>query len=117
MEPQGLTEPHAQTRDPVRFTSAVARGLRESAIIAIGVVALVLFVALVTYSPHDPAFSTTGDSYTGSTPGVRNRIGPIGAWLADVLFYLFGRPAFLLPVMLAVVCWTLHRRDRSEQSS
>ena len=107
-----MADTQAQARSSVRFTSAVARGLRESAIIAIGVVALVLFAALATYSPDDPGFS-----FTGSSTVVHNRIGPIGAWLADVLFFLFGRPAFLLPVALAASCWALLRRGRSEPGS
>jgi DNA segregation ATPase FtsK/SpoIIIE, S-DNA-T family len=107
-----LAETQAQARNSVRFTSAVARGLRESAIIAIGVVALVLLVALATYSPDDAAFSVTGNS-----PVVHNRIGPVGAWLADLLFFLFGRPAFLFPVMLGAACWILLRRGKGEPGS
>jgi S-DNA-T family DNA segregation ATPase FtsK/SpoIIIE len=112
MEPSGLADTSAQLRNSFRFTSAVARGLRESAIIALGVVALVMFTALVSYSPDDPGFS-----FTGSSSVVHNRIGPIGAWLADVLFFLFGRPAFLFPVMLGAACWLLFRRDKTEQTS
>jgi len=108
-----LAETQAQSRNSARFTSAVARGLRESALIAIGVVALVLFVALVTFSPDDPGFS----SITGNSSVVHNRIGPVGAWLADVLFFVFGRPAFLFPVMLGVACWVLLRRGSGEQGS
>ena len=112
MEPSGLADTTAQVRNSFRITSAVARGLRESAIIALGVVALVVFTALVSYSPDDPGFSFTGNSSV-----VHNRIGPIGAWVADVLFFLFGRPAFLFPVMLGGACWLLFRRDKTEQTS
>src|SRR5712675_2527306 len=108
----GLAETSASARAAARFTSAVSRGLRESAIIALGIVALVLLLALLTYSPDDPGFS-----FTGNSPVVHNRIGPIGAWLADVLFFLFGRPAFLFPVMLGAACWLLFRRDKTEQTS
>ena len=93
------------------FSQAVARGLRESAIIALGVIALVLFVALATYSPNDRGFSSTTDSVE-----IHNRIGPVGAWLADIFFFLFGRPAFLFPVMLGAACWVLFRRPQSESS-
>ena len=93
------------------FSQAVARGLRESAIIALGVVALVMFVALATYSPNDRGFSSTTDSAE-----VHNRIGPVGAWLADIFFFLFGRPAFLFPVMLGAACWVLFRRGQTESS-
>ena len=108
-----MAESQAQARNSVRFTSAVARGLRESALIAIGVVALVLFVALVTYSPEDPGFS----SFEGIPKTVHNQIGWIGAWLADALFFVFGRPAFLFPVVLGASCWVLLRRMRGEPGS
>ncbi|HEY0767562.1 MAG TPA: DNA translocase FtsK 4TM domain-containing protein [Steroidobacteraceae bacterium] len=108
----GLAETSASARAASRFTSAVTRGLRESAIIALGIVALVLFMALLTYSPDDPGFSFTGNSVS-----VHNRIGVIGAWLADVLFFLFGRPAFLFPLVLGVACWGLQRRLKAEAAS
>jgi len=105
----GLAETSASARAAARFTSAVSRGLRESAIIALGIVALVLLLALLTYSPDDPGFS-----FTGNSAPVHNRIGIIGAWLADLLFFLFGRPAFLFPLVLAVACWGLQRRMRAD---
>ena len=107
-----MAESSAQARNSFGFTAAVVRGLRESAIIALGVVALVTFTALATYSPDDPGFS-----YTGSSSVVHNRIGPIGAWLADALFFLFGRPAFLFPIMLGAACWVLFRREKAEKTS
>ena len=105
----GLAETSVSARAAARYTSAVTRGLRESAIIALGIVALVLLIALLTYSPDDPGFS-----FTGNSAPVRNRIGVIGAWLADVLFFLFGRPAFLFPLVLGTACWGLQRRMRTE---
>jgi len=90
----------------------VARGLRESALIAIGMVSLVLFVALATYSTADPGYWSVNDQTT-----VRNSIGPVGAWVADVLFHVFGKPAFLFPVMLGIACWMLLRRIRGEAGS
>ena len=107
-----MAESSAQARNGARFTAAVSRGLRESAVIVLGIVALVLLMALATYSPDDPGFS-----FTGSAAPVHNRIGVVGAWLADVLFFLFGRPAFLFPLMLALAAWGLQRRIHSEASS
>src|SRR5213595_3478983 len=105
----GLAETSASARAAARYTSAVTRGLRESAIIALGIVALVLLIALLTYSPDDPGFS-----FTGNSAPVRNRIGVIGAWLADVLFFLFGRPAFLFPLVLGAACWGLQRPMKTQ---
>ena len=107
-----MAESSAQARGAPRFSSAVTRGLRESAIIAIAIVALVLLVALFTYSPDDPGFS-----FTGSSSAIHNRIGLIGAWLADVLFFLFGRPAFLLPLVLGATCVGLQQRLKAEPTS
>ncbi|MEZ5532333.1 MAG: DNA translocase FtsK 4TM domain-containing protein [Steroidobacteraceae bacterium] len=88
----------------------MSRGLRESAVIVVAALALVLLTALATYVPSDPGFS-----YTGSSTSVQNRIGPFGAWLSDVLFFLFGRPAFLFPVMLGAAAVALHRVPRGEE--
>ena len=93
------------------FSQAVARGLRESAIIALGVIALVMLVALSTYSKNDRGFSSTTDSVE-----IHNRIGPVGAWLADIFFFLFGLPAFLFPIILGAACVVLFRRDKTESS-
>jgi S-DNA-T family DNA segregation ATPase FtsK/SpoIIIE len=111
-----LAESQARAR-PIRFTAAVARGLRESAVIAIAVAAIVLLIALATYSPCDPGFSFAGTCAGASNAGVHNRIGPVGAWLADVLFFLLGRPAFLLPLMLGASAWALHRGIEPEPAS
>src|SRR5690606_29753040 len=35
--------------------------------------------------------------------------GPVGAWVADVFYFLFGRPSFLFPVMLGLAGWVLYR--------
>jgi S-DNA-T family DNA segregation ATPase FtsK/SpoIIIE len=82
----------------------VSRALRESALFVLGALALILLVALLSFDPADPSFSTTGE------PGpVANWIGPVGANIAGFLMWLFGRPAFLFPVMLALLGWMLFR--------
>ena len=95
-----MAESQAQTRPPIRFTAGVARGLRESAVIAIGVAAIVVLIALATYNPCDPGFSIAGACAGGSNAGVHNRIGPVGAWLADVLGRINDHPASRLDELL-----------------
>jgi S-DNA-T family DNA segregation ATPase FtsK/SpoIIIE len=99
-----MAESTAQNRISLRISAAVARGLRESGAIVLAILALVLCVALLSFDPSDPGFSSTGE---GSA--VHNRIGPVGAWFADALFFLFGRPAYLLPVILGVAAWHVMR--------
>ena len=100
-----------RTKPQKRFTTAVSRGLRESAVLAIGVIALIILVALASYHREDPAFSSTG----GGDLGVQNRIGPFGAVVSDILFFLFGRPAYLFPLMLGVACFFLFRQREDEE--
>ncbi len=93
-----------------KLTAAVTRGLREAGLLLLGTVALVLLVALASYDATDPGFS-----YTGSGGQVHNLVGRFGAWFADVLFFLFGWPAYLFPVMLGAWCWSLLRRREAEE--
>ncbi|MEZ5500003.1 MAG: DNA translocase FtsK 4TM domain-containing protein [Steroidobacteraceae bacterium] len=94
-----------------RLTGAVARGLREASLIVMVALALMLFASLASYSPLDPGFSFTGDGRS-----VENLIGRVGAWFADVLFFLFGYPAFLFPLMLALAGWQLYQRRRDRET-
>ncbi len=105
-----MVESTAPVRGAQRFSAAVSRGLRESAVIGLAVAGLVLLVALATYNPDDPGWSKVSDATS-----IHNRIGPVGAWFADLLFYIFGRPAFLFPVMIALVTWNLFRSGRKAE--
>jgi len=106
-----LADTTSAGRGGARFSATVSRGLRESGAIALVVAALVLLIALATYNPADPGFS-----YTSSEGAVHNRIGPIGAWLAGALYFLFGRPALLFPLMLAVAGFNLFRHRKGPES-
>jgi len=108
-----LTNSPASPVSPPRFSAAVARGLREGAAISLAVIALVVVVALLSFDPGDPGFSSTG---VGDV--VHNRVGSGGAYLADLLYYLFGRPAYLLPLALGVTAVRMARaRALAEASS
>ncbi|HET9338602.1 MAG TPA: DNA translocase FtsK 4TM domain-containing protein [Casimicrobiaceae bacterium] len=79
--------------------------MRESLWFA--VVALCAYAALIlaSYAPGDPAWSFSGDGAP-----VRNRGGAIGAWLADLLLYLFGLSAWWLVVAGAAIAIASFRR-------
>jgi len=78
------------------------RLLRDIAMILIAPLLLYLLVCLVTYSPEDPGWSTASG---GVTSQLHNAGGPIGAWIADVMLYLTGYVAYLLPLVLGAVAW------------
>ena len=54
-----------------------------------------ILVSLFSYDRGDPAWS-----HSGVNTQISNFGGSAGAWLSDLLMYLFGFMAFLLPVML-----------------
>jgi S-DNA-T family DNA segregation ATPase FtsK/SpoIIIE len=67
-------------------------------------VALMLLISLATYDPSDPAPFFR----SGASGPARNFIGPIGAFLAELLVpQLFGMAALLLPIVLAATGWKL----------
>jgi S-DNA-T family DNA segregation ATPase FtsK/SpoIIIE len=83
------------------------RGLRESAFWVLAGLALILLLALLSYSPLDPAFSlSSGDG------AVSNRMGPAGAWFADLAFLLFGESAYLFPVLVLIAGVFLFRGEK-----
>ncbi|MBX3707291.1 MAG: DNA translocase FtsK 4TM domain-containing protein [Pseudomonadales bacterium] len=66
--------------------------VREIGLIGWLAAALFALLAIASYSPADPSFS-----FTGSGGEVSNLVGRSGAWFADLMFYLFGWPAWILP--------------------
>jgi DNA segregation ATPase FtsK/SpoIIIE, S-DNA-T family len=88
----------------------VRRALREGALLIFAAVALLLFVALATFHPLDPGYTFTGE------PGrVENAVGPTGAWLASLLYLLFGYSAYLIPIMVVFAGWKLYQ-GRGEEA-
>jgi DNA segregation ATPase FtsK/SpoIIIE, S-DNA-T family len=63
--------------------------------------ALLLFLALVSYSPLDPSWNSAS-VLTGSH-AARNWIGVVGAFTADMMLQFFGIGAFLLVIFPAML--------------
>jgi S-DNA-T family DNA segregation ATPase FtsK/SpoIIIE len=66
--------------------------VRELGLIGWLAAALFALLAIGSYSPADPSFSLSA-----SGGEVQNLVGRSGAWFADLMLYLFGWPAWLLP--------------------
>jgi S-DNA-T family DNA segregation ATPase FtsK/SpoIIIE len=69
--------------------------MREVKWIAFMALTAALFLILVTYSKGDPAWSHANQVATVSNIG-----GRFGAWIADLLFYVFGASAYWWVVLL-----------------
>ncbi len=80
------------------------RILREAAFWILTGLSLILLVALMSYRPEDPAFSSSGTSDV-----VLNLMGPWGASFADIAFLLFGLSAYLVPVLVLLAGLLLFR--------
>jgi len=83
----------------------LARLLYEARWIALGTLLVYLAIILLTYSPHDPGWSVAN-----AVPRLHNWGGRIGAWLADLLLYIFGLSAWWLCVLLGRSIWLSYRR-------
>jgi DNA segregation ATPase FtsK/SpoIIIE, S-DNA-T family len=83
------------------FNPTSNRRLNELIGFLLCVSALLLFLALASYSPLDPSFNSA--SVLTTVRGARNWIGIVGAVLSDLSLQAFGIGAFLLPVFPALL--------------
>ena len=81
--------------------SAVSRRLSEFAGVALFGASVLWLVALVSYTPDDPAWFFNRVS-SGETV---NFAGRIGAFIAVVAFQLLGHSAWLIPVFFGYLAW------------
>ncbi|MGB0641340.1 MAG: DNA translocase FtsK 4TM domain-containing protein, partial [Myxococcota bacterium] len=72
------------------------RRLRQLTLLGGMLSSMYLCVAMGTFSAFDPAFTHTGAGE------VTNAAGPAGAWLADVVFQLFGYGAWSLSSLVLI---------------
>jgi len=72
-------------------------------------IAVLIALALLSYSPHDPSFNVSVDS--PDVHAARNWIGPVGAYGADLFFQGFGYAAFLLPIGIFLLGYRWFRSE------
>ena len=97
---------------PTPLPGKIAALLRESKWFALVAVALYLALILVTFNKADPGWSHS----TAEGP-IANSGGRVGAWLSDVLLYLFGLSAWWwVLLLLYAVVWGYRRLDGSSIS-
>ncbi len=82
------------------------RRLREAGVLLLVPLAVYLLVCLISYSPQDPSWSHASEGNL-----VHNFGGMVGAWIADLLRYLFGVVAYAFPLLLLALGLKVLRRD------
>jgi len=93
-----MTSPRASRNvrnGPSVLQTRLSALLREARWIVFALLAALLAVVLLTWHPDDP-----GWSHAGHTAVIHNRAGSLGAYLADMLLFLFGYSAWLWVVLL-----------------
>ena len=98
----------AEPEDEV--STLMQRVVREGSLIVYFLLALFLLIALVSYSPDDPGFTTTGNG-----DAVQNAVGVYGAWVADILLHLLGYLAYGFPAFLGYKIYTSFREEALEE--
>lgn len=78
----------------------LTRGLREIGLLLLVFFIVFVLVSLASYSSSDPGWSSTAAMTDVDSHQLHNLGGYLGAWMADILFSLFGRLAYLFPLLL-----------------
>jgi len=95
--------------DADEILAGIQLRLREGLLIGLVATCLYLTMALLSFNPEDPGYS-----YTGTDGSVTNMVGRSGAWVSDVLLFLFGYLAYIFPAMLAYHSFLLFRERKSK---
>jgi DNA segregation ATPase FtsK/SpoIIIE, S-DNA-T family len=94
-------------KSPAPLPAKLAGLLREAKWLALVALALYVLLVFATYDRADP-----GWSHSGTDAPVRNAGGVVGAWIADLLLYLFGVSAYWWAALCAyVVVWGIRRLE------
>ncbi|MGD0793606.1 MAG: DNA translocase FtsK [Terriglobales bacterium] len=83
------------------FAPTRNRRLNELVGFLLCVSALLLFLALASYSPLDPSLNSA--SILTRSHAARNWIGIFGAYLSDLILQFWGVGSFLLPIFMAML--------------
>lgn len=85
-----------------RKTPALGSIIKEGGLLLLAAIAFYLFISLISFSPEDPGpFQISGQS------PIENWGGGVGAWIADFMFNVFGKMAYLFVVLIAAAAWHL----------
>jgi S-DNA-T family DNA segregation ATPase FtsK/SpoIIIE len=90
--------------------ASLTRRLKEGAFLLLLAIGAYFLMALMSYSPDDPSWL-----FESAKRHADNAGGVFGAWVASVLFLLFGNVAYVFPLMVAWGGWLMFR-ERGEQA-
>ena len=88
-----------------QLPSRLVRLLYEARWLAMATLLVYLSLILLTYSRSDPGWSVAN-----SVPHLHNWGGRVGAWMADLMLYIFGMSTWWWCVLLGHSIWRSYRR-------
>lgn len=74
--------------------------------ISVSVIVLYLIIILISFDPSDPGWLQT--IWDGS---IHNLGGILGAKLSDFLFFVFGVPAYMIPLFILFYIWKVYAQE------
>ena len=89
--------------------ASLSRRLKEGGFLLLLAIGVYFLMALFSYSPDDPSWV-----FESAKQHADNAGGVAGAGAASVLFLLFGKVAYVFPLMIAWGGWLMFR-ERDEQ--
>ncbi|WP_298393804.1 DNA translocase FtsK [uncultured Azonexus sp.] len=95
----------AKRNDPSPMPDKIGSLLQESRWLGVGALAVFLVMALWGFQRSDP-----GWSHAVGAAGLQNPAGRAGAWVADLMLYVFGLSAWWWVVLLGMTVWWGFRR-------
>jgi S-DNA-T family DNA segregation ATPase FtsK/SpoIIIE len=92
--------------------ATLSKRLKEGSFLLLLAIGAYFLMALASYSPDDPSWV-----YESAKRHADNAGGVAGAWVASVLFLLFGEVAYVFPLMVVWGGWIMFReREATEHS-
>src|ERR1044071_1556509 len=82
--------------------------LNDVLALAVLAIAILLFLSLVSHAWSDPSFNSTG---LGGNNKTHNWIGPVGAYLSDLLIQAIGISAYVFPALVALAAWRIYQSE------
>ena len=102
----------ARRTDNTPMPDKIGHLLQESRWLGVGALMVFLVMALWGFQRSDPGWSNAVGA-----GALQNPAGRLGAWVADVLLYVFGLSAWWWVVLLGMWVWWGFRRLHSGQKS
>ena len=93
------------------LSDKVTKNIREGLVFGSLCLAIYLFIALFSYSQNDSSWSYSVDSSV-----FENNAGAIGAYIADILLYIFGYFGYLIPFIFVASGWRLYQSRLNQKT-